>query len=741
MRGEQYHHPAKTSNRKRQMKFHRERTVNRAILLSVVLSMGVGGCNRTPQNANPKAAGSNRGSVAMNPDQEAALQAAVNEHVVDPLAKSMGEAVKKMADANPGFMEQLRKRTKTTPLHQAAWDNRADQVKKLLAAHADVNARNFQGSTPLHSAAYAFGAEVIPMLVEAGSDVNARDNTGRTPLHVAMIGSNSSAKSAIPYLLQAKADVNAVDDDGCTPLVYLFRYQNPCNIEKLRQLMEGSPNVNLAPKGGFGPLHWASSESTEAVDILIAGGANINAKTDEGKTPLYFAAQVGLSNAVASLLKAKADPNCRDSNGWSPLVVAADMLHNDVVVLLQKAGAKEPSWNKLHQAIVFGGKPASIAEIAKDKSLLNARDAFGRTPLYWAIRSCNAEGTDLLVAAGANVVSANEHQASILPVAIWAGRADIAKKAIAAGENVNVADRNGYSALHFAAAGGNDELVQLLLEKGAPVNARSKSGENPLMFAIHCKKPEVFGRLLAAGADVLAANSEGKSIADRLWEVGDEKVETMLKAAIGKAEEKRIDRICYLYSADNPHALKAGAIRPSTPNLAAVKMVRALLGADRKAFAATFVGDDSQIAVVNALYDVSQSYMAFRKELTNAYGPDACQEFAALEIDGVTWNVTVDVAQDERCFEQMKVYVQGDRAVCHDFPGFRRAGDVEFVKQGDNWRIYATFLTSAAQPDANLSLFNALVAVLQKGRQCIKQSGNGLGDVKREMIEELKRRS
>lgn len=53
-------------------------------------------------------------------------------------------------------------------------------INALLAACANVNARNACGKAPLH---YVRLANIFEVLISAGADVNAQDNKGNTPLH------------------------------------------------------------------------------------------------------------------------------------------------------------------------------------------------------------------------------------------------------------------------------------------------------------------------------------------------------------------------------------------------------------------------------------------------------------------------------------------------------------------------------------------------------------------------------
>ncbi|MCG8339741.1 MAG: ankyrin repeat domain-containing protein [Cytophagales bacterium] len=92
-------------------------------------------------------------------------------------------------------------------------------VSLLLAAGADVNAKNSKGDTPLHEAAKGGLVEVMRVLIGAGADVNAENKRGNTPLHtLARNAGLESHTKAIKVLIDAGADVNAENYGGDTPL-------------------------------------------------------------------------------------------------------------------------------------------------------------------------------------------------------------------------------------------------------------------------------------------------------------------------------------------------------------------------------------------------------------------------------------------------------------------------------------------------------------------------------------------
>merc|ERR1712078_113458 len=69
--------------------------------------------------------------------------------------------------------------------------------------------------------------------------------------------------------------------------------------------MDGSgAEVNAKSEYGATPLHWASQEGyTDIVKLLIEKGADVNAKDEEGKTPLNWASEGGHTDIVKLLVE------------------------------------------------------------------------------------------------------------------------------------------------------------------------------------------------------------------------------------------------------------------------------------------------------------------------------------------------------------------------------------------------------------------------------------------------------
>ena len=69
-------------------------------------------------------------------------------------------------------------------------------------------------------------------------------------------------------------------------------------------------------------LHFAAAiGDTRAIESLLAAGADVNAKAENGYTPLHAAALNGYGLAIHFLVSAGADVNARESDGYTPLHV------------------------------------------------------------------------------------------------------------------------------------------------------------------------------------------------------------------------------------------------------------------------------------------------------------------------------------------------------------------------------------------------------------------------------------
>jgi Notch-like protein len=93
----------------------------------------------------------------------------------------------------------------------------------------------------------------------------------------------------------------------------------------------------MADDNGKSALHWAASvNNVEAVNTLLAHGANRDAQDSKDETPLFLACREGSYQAAKALLDHCANRDITDHMDRLPRDVAQERLHHDIVRLLQE---------------------------------------------------------------------------------------------------------------------------------------------------------------------------------------------------------------------------------------------------------------------------------------------------------------------------------------------------------------------------------------------------------------------
>ncbi|NIS71741.1 MAG: hypothetical protein GTO12_23250 [Proteobacteria bacterium] len=170
------------------------------------------------------------------------------------------------------------------------------------------------------------------------------------------------------------------------------------DIDKIKTLADENPEmVNAKDNNGWTPLHHAAALGHgEVIEFLLAKGTETNAKDKDGRTPLHYAAREGYGEVVKLLLAKGAEINAKTKYGWTPLHWAASTGHKEVVEFLLAKGAE-----------------------------INAKTKDGRTPLHHAAFDDEEEVVKLLLTKGAEINAKDKDGRTPLAVAVWADRENV----------------------------------------------------------------------------------------------------------------------------------------------------------------------------------------------------------------------------------------------------------------------------------------------------------------------------
>jgi ankyrin repeat protein len=255
---------------------------------------------------------------------------------------------------------------------------------------------------------------------------------------------------------------------------------------------------------------------TALVRSILAERVDLDHRGPYDATALTAAADRGLPDMVAELLKAGANPHVTDNYGRGALIFGAGSGNADVVRLLLAAGLKGNEHDKYGDtalmAAAASGNPECVGLLLKSGAKVNARNKRRQTALL------SATSGD----AGFSVDDAGREHADVPADMI---RRDAVVKMLAdTGAKINARGWDGETALFSL----EDDAVRELLRHQVNLEVRDNYGETALIETV---SPSIADLLIKAGASVNARDNKGETALIRAAENNYvDKIEVLVKA-------------------------------------------------------------------------------------------------------------------------------------------------------------------------------------------------------------------
>ncbi len=187
-------------------------------------------------------------------------------------------------------------------LHLAAHEGRVEDINRLIAKGADLNARDGAGRAPAHVAAFASHDDALRALANGGADMNALENRLYDVLTIAAVA-NDAEMVSLAMELGNKPDLitSVYDGTALIAAAHLGHYEIVARLIKGGAPLDHVNNlawtalIEAVVLGDGGPDH------IKTVEILVDAGADKTIGDHDGVTPLQHATARGYTEMVRLL--------------------------------------------------------------------------------------------------------------------------------------------------------------------------------------------------------------------------------------------------------------------------------------------------------------------------------------------------------------------------------------------------------------------------------------------------------
>jgi ankyrin repeat protein len=205
-----------------------------------------------------------------------------------------------------------------TALHLSLTYKYPTMTKRLLRANADPTIPDLKGNTVLHIAVSTNHLEVVTLILDMGVNVNALTNIGKSALHIA---ARQGYVEHVDLLLKNGAQINTTTfKSKRTPLHSACMCLEPSAAKVVQLLLEKGADIDARDEDGFTPLHISVIHGNlRTLKLLLREKAQVNLCDKNGATCLHHAVIHDSKEICKCLISYGANVYAEDYCGNTPL--------------------------------------------------------------------------------------------------------------------------------------------------------------------------------------------------------------------------------------------------------------------------------------------------------------------------------------------------------------------------------------------------------------------------------------
>lgn len=282
-----------------------------------------------------------------------------------------------------------------------------------------------------------------------------------------------------------------------------------CGAGKLpavQTLLALGANIRIRDEQGDTALHAAcDADNAEIITLLLDKGVSVEERGYKGMTPLIRSAQANKCAALEVLLDRGAQIDFIVGEYGTALYQASMHGHLDALKVLLKRGAHVDAYvsgGTVFYACIWKKRFASAQLLLESGANINVRDPENHTPLFLACSYNNVAGVEFLLKAGAEVNETDSEQQSPLDRACLYNSVDVVPLLLAHGADVNRVLGKKYIPLFLASIKSGPEIIRMLVAADTDRDCLTHKLNTALYFACCNNKLENVKALVELGASV-----------------------------------------------------------------------------------------------------------------------------------------------------------------------------------------------------------------------------------------------